>query len=67
MGKKMERKTKENNDKKDQPKKTVQFVKGHSHGADYLQHRHYKTRPMGKTGAAQMLRTHEYFYLHIQL
>ena len=42
-GNKDGKKDKKNGNKKDQPKKTVQFVKGHSHGTDYLQHRHFHT------------------------
>ena len=34
----------------------MQFVKGHAHGPDYLQHR--GTRPR-KSGAAQMLKIHK--------
>ena len=41
-------------DKKDKDKKQVQFVKGHTHRADYLQHQAICPK---KSGTAQMLKS----------
>ena len=43
-------------DPKDNGKKKVQFVKGHAHSPDYLQHRGTRSK---ESGAAQMLKTHK--------